>query len=139
MTNPDNKQAIYNFNPNVADNPLLMQVQGIASANCLASNSSFAYDGNNFVNQFTDGEGRVTSYVREARGLPTSITRGAGNASAATTTVMWHPTWHVPTQIVEPGRTTNYVWSSAGQLTSITQTDTTNQTVPYSTNGQTRT
>ena len=138
MTNPDSKQTIYSLNSNVAGNPLLTQVQGIASANCPAPNSSFAYDGNNFVNQFTDGKGRVTSYVREARGPPTSITRGTGTTSAATATVMWHSTWHVPTQVVEPGRTTNYVWSSAGQLTCITQTDTTSQTVPYSTNGQTR-
>ncbi|MGH7782516.1 MAG: hypothetical protein ACREO5_01540 [Candidatus Binatia bacterium] len=139
VTNPDNMQTIYNFNANVANTPLLTQIQGIASANCAASNSIYAYDSNTYLNQVTDGEGRVTSYVREARGLPTAITRGAGTASAATTMVTWHSTWHVPTEVVEPGRTTDYVWSSAGQLTSITQTDTTSQSVPYSTNGQTRT
>ena len=116
MTNPDSKQTIYSLNSNVRQSAAHAS-SGIASANCPESDSFFAYDGNNFVNQFTDGEGRVTSYVREARGLPTSITRGTGTTSAATATVTWRSTWHVPTQVVEPSRTTNYVWSSAGQLT----------------------
>ena len=37
-----------------------------------------------------------------------------------------------------PNLTTDYTWTS-GQLTQVTQTDTTSTTVPYSTNGQTRT
>lgn len=45
----------------------------------------------------------------------------------------------MPTQIVEPNVTTDLTWNSSGQLTQLTETDTTTQTVPYSTNGQTRT
>lgn len=40
---------------------------------------------------------------------------------------------------MQPGLTTDYTWNSSGQLTQVTQTDTTTTNVPYSTNGQTRT
>ncbi|SED99707.1 RHS repeat-associated core domain-containing protein [Rhizobiales bacterium GAS191] len=139
VTNPLNKQTVYQFANNRNGPNTLSQIQGVASAHCVADNTSFAYDGNFFVNQTTDGEGRVTTYVNNASGLPTSITRGAGTASATTTTYSWHPTWRVPTEMVELGRTTDYAWNTSGQLTSVTLTDTTTQTVPYSTNGQTRT
>jgi RHS repeat-associated protein len=138
VTNPLNKNAIYHYNANVLPS-LLTQIEGVPSAHCLGANTTYQYDGNNNVVQMTDGEGRVTTYTREARGLPTSITRGYGTSSAATTTITWNPTWQVPNEIVEPGRTTDYAWNTSGQLTSITQTDTTSQTVPYPTNGQTRT
>ena len=55
-----------------------------------------------------------------------------------TTTVTWHSTLHVPTQIVEPGRTTDLTWNGSGQLTQRSELDTTSHSVPYSTNGQTR-
>lgn len=85
----------------------------------------------------TDEEGRVVAYTRDSRGLPLTIKRGSGTPQAVTTTVTWHPTLRVPTKIVEPGRTTDVVWTD-GKVASVTQTDTTSQTVPYSTNGQTR-
>lgn len=86
----------------------------------------------------TDEEGRVTSYVNDARGRATSITRGTGSATPSTTTMTWHALWDVQTQIVEMGRTTDAVYNALGQLTALTQTDTTTHTIPYSTNGQAR-
>ncbi|MGP0060686.1 MAG: DUF6531 domain-containing protein, partial [Beijerinckiaceae bacterium] len=138
VVNPLGKNAIYHYNATVLPS-LMNQIEGVPSAHCLGANTTYQYDNNSNVIQVTDGEGRVTTYTRESRGLPTSITRGYGTPSAATTTIAWNPTWRVPNEIVEPGRTTDYVWNTAGQLTSITQTDTTSQTVPYPTNGQTRT
>src|SRR6185295_13870272 len=50
-----------------------------------------------------------------------------------------HSTLNLPTRVVQPGLQTDYSYSTSGQLLTITETDTTTQSVPYSTNGQTRT
>ncbi|MEW6643057.1 MAG: RHS repeat-associated core domain-containing protein [Pseudomonadota bacterium] len=139
VTNPLGKQEVWTFSDDASNNRRLTGVQGNASPNCPASNATFTYDSNAFLASITDEEGRVTSYVNNAGGLPTSITRGAGTSSAVTVTYVWDANWRVPDRIVEPGLTTDYTWNAAGQLTQVTQTDTTSQTVPYATNGQTRT
>ena len=138
VTNPLGKNTVYHLNQNVPGASLLTEVEGQSSAHCAPANTSFTFDSNNFVNQTTDGEGRVTSITNNSRGLPTSITRGYGTSSAVTTTYTWHSTLNVPTEIVEPNLTTDLTWNSSGQLTQLTQTDTTTQTVPYSTGGQVR-
>ena len=117
----------------------LKQVQGQASANCPLSNSALAYDANGFLGSITDEEGRITSFTNNTRGLPTTIVRGFGTPEATTTTIAYHATLSVPTQIIEPGLTTTLTWDANGLLTQLSKVDTTTQTVPYSTNGQTRT
>ena len=139
VTNPLSKQDVYHFEKDSRGLPRLVNIAGQSSENSVASNSYLAYNASNFVTDITDAEGRVTHYTPDARGLPTSITRGYGTASAVTSSYTWHPTLHVPTQIVEPGLTTDLTWNASGQLTRLTQTDTTSQTVPYSSNGQVRT
>jgi YD repeat-containing protein len=42
-------------------------------------------------------------------------------------------------EIAEPDLTTAFTWNAAGNLTNVTQTDTTTHSVPYPTNGQART
>jgi YD repeat-containing protein len=138
VTNPLGKDTVYHFNQNVNGVSLLTQIEGIASPNCAASNTDFGYDANLFVNQVTDGEGRITAVVNNTRGLPTSVTRGSGTPSAATTSYSWDASFRVPSQVVQPGLTTDLTWS-LGRLTLLTQTDTTTTTIPYPTNGQTRT
>jgi RHS repeat-associated protein len=139
VTNPLNKQTVYHFDRNVPGVSLLTKIEGKASTNCAAADTDFEYDENRFVKQFTDGERRITLIANDNRGLPTSITRGHESASPSTTTYTWHPTLHVPTQIVEPGLTTDLDWNpNNGRLKEVTQTDTTTHSVPYSTSGQTR-
>ena len=138
LTNPLGKQTVYQYGYNVE--PLqIAQVQGVASTSCAASNTTYAYDTNYNVNQVTDGEGRLTTFINDNSGRPTSVTYGAGTAQATTTTTTWHPTLNVPTEIVQPNLTTDYTWNALGQLTQVKQTDTTTQTVPFSTAGRTRT
>jgi RHS repeat-associated protein len=139
VTNPLGEQKIFSTTLSTNNNVLLTQIQGQAIGSLPVSTTSLQYDANDFVSQVTDAAGRLTSYVNDpTTGLPTSITRGAGSPSAATSTYTWNAQWRVPTQAVEPGRTTAYVWSASGQLTSKTETDTTTTSTPYSTNGQTR-
>jgi RHS repeat-associated protein len=136
-TNAQSKSAIYTFAWGSFDTHL-NSVVGVASTNCPASTRSYSYT-NYFISSETDEEGRVTQYTRNSLGQPTQIIDGYGTASARTTSITWHSTLHVPTEVVQPGLTTDYTWNSSGQLTQVTQTDTTTQSVPYSTNGQTRT
>ena len=138
ITNPLSKQEVWTYSDDTSNNRRLTSIQGNASAHCPLSNATFTYDSNDFLASITDEEGRVTSYVNNTRGLPTSITRGVGTPLATTATFTWDTNWRVPDQIVEPNLTTDFTWNALGQLTQLKQTDTTTQTVPYSTNGQTR-
>ena len=135
VTNAFGKVTVYHYNINVPGVSRITQVEGQVSTNTAAANTD---DSNGFIHQITAGESRVTAITNDSRGLPTSIVRGYGTASASTTSYTWHSTLRVPTQIVQPNLTTDLTWTS-GQLTSVTQTDTTSTSVPYSTNGQTRT
>jgi RHS repeat-associated protein len=137
FTNPLGKQAVFNFSLMNGATRRLSSIQGQVSPNCPAANQNFTYDANSFLASVTDGEGRITTYVNDARGRPTSMTRGSG-AGSVTTTMAWNATWDVPTQVVQPGLTEDFAYDPTGKLTSTTQTSTTTQTVPYSTSGQTR-
>ena len=142
VTNALGKQTVYKFarsSSSTVYDARLAAVDGTASANCLASTRSISYSSAKFISSTTDEEGRVTNYTRDTRGRPTQIVDGVGTPSARTRTITWHATFDVPTQIVEPGLTTDLTWNTAGQLTQVTETDTTTHSVPYSTNGQTRT
>ncbi|KSV75915.1 hypothetical protein N185_15835 [Sinorhizobium sp. GW3] len=109
------------------------------STNCPATAAGYTYGSANFIASTTDEEGRVTAYVRDARGRPTKITEASGTPQARETNIVWHPTLNVPTSVAQPGLTTSYVFDASGRLTTRTETDTTTQTVPYPTAGQTRT
>jgi YD repeat-containing protein len=137
VTNPLTKNTIYHFQ-NFQGHRVLSQVEGIASSHCATSDTLYARDANGFVNQTTDGEGRITKFTNNSRGLPTVITEAFGTPEQRTTNVTWDPSFSRPTQIAAPRLTTDLTWDTPGNLHILTQTDTTTHTVPYSTNGQTR-
>ena len=101
--------------------------------------STYTYDANGYVASTTDWNGNATQYVNDAHGQPLSITKAAGTPLASTTTFTYLPTFHLPVHIVAPGLTTNFTYDAHGNPLTSTETDTTVQTVPYSTNGQQRT
>ena len=138
VTNALGKQAIYSL-VSTANTVELTGVNGQASTHCPASASAYTYGTDTFVASSTDQEGRVTTFTHDARGMPAQIVEGSGTSSARTTTITWHPTLRVPTRIVQPGLTTDYVYDTQGRPTSKTLTDTTAFTTPYATNGRTRT
>ncbi len=140
VTNPLGKVETYSFsafNTSTADYRLT-QVAGAASTSTAASTDSVAYGSDTFVASSTDAESRIATATRDARGRPLTIVEGSG-AAQRTTTITWNSTFNVPATIVRAGLIETYQYDSSGRLTSATSTDTTSQTVPYSTNGQSRT
>ena len=137
VTNALGKSLVYTYAWSWGD-VHLESIDGMASANTPASTKTYSIS-SGFINSITDEEGRVTNYSRNWLGLPTQIVDGYGTSSARTTSITWNTTFFVPTEIVQPNLTTDFTWNSSGQLTQVTQTDTTSQSVPYSTNGETRT
>ena len=139
VTNPLGRNTTYSIQTVQGMINRIVAVDGIVTSNCAASNTAYTYDTNGFRNQATDAEGRITQWTRNARGLATTTVEGVGSPVARTTTTTWDPARPFPTQLVVPGLTTNLSYNSAGNLTQVSQVDTTSTTVPYSTNGQTRT
>jgi RHS repeat-associated protein len=148
VTNSLGKSTVYTFtfpsNTSSSGELLLKSVAGAASANCAASNSARtfqvdAYQGPNvYIATETDEEGRVTKFTRDPAGNPLTMIRGFGTPLAITTSYTWSPNWNTPTQIIQPGLTLDYVRNALGQLILAKATDTTTQSIPYSTSGQIR-
>ena len=139
VTNPLGKVAVFTFTRFGSGAPdyRLTQVDGEASTNCPSSARSLTYGSDTFIATETDEEGRITSYTRDAKARPTTIIEAYGTASARTTSIAWHSTLNVPATIWRPGLTETRSYNSIGQLTSLTDYDTTTITVPYSTYGRT--
>ena len=83
-----------------------------------------AYDSNGNRTLESDFRGNSTTWTYDlARNLPLTKTEAA-NVPALTRTInyAWHSTLALPTQIVEPGRSTVFVYDAVGNLTSRTIT-----------------
>jgi len=124
--------------------PTLTQIDRAASATVPASTQTFSYTN-------TNGYDFMLSGAQDPRGMsstmtldtvnrrPTSTTEAVGTSAARTTLTTWHSQFDLPTHEERQGLTTDYTYSTGGQLLSRTETDTTTQTVPYASAGQTRT
>ena len=121
----------------------MLKVTGIsraATSTTAAATESFGYDSNGFLNSFTDWNGNQTTYVNNSHGKPTTINEAVGSSVARTTTIAYDSTFvHLPDTVTTPGVTTTFAYDSNGNVHTKTYTDTTTQSVPYSTNGQART
>lgn len=95
-----------------------------------ASFSTYTYDGSGYLSSTRDWNGIVTNRTNNARGQPLSITTAAGTPQARTVTCTWDSVYHLPTQIVEPGRTTTFTYAN-GLLMTKTETDTTTASGRY--------
>jgi RHS repeat-associated protein len=138
-TNQLGKQTVYQFALTTTGERRITNVNGIASSNCVASNTTYMFDLNGFRNQSTDGEGRVTTYSRNGRGLSLQTSEAVGTPQLRTTNYFWDAVRPAPTQIAAPGLTTNLTYDVAGNVSLLSQLDTTTTTLPYPTTGQTRT
>jgi RHS repeat-associated protein len=104
-----------------------------------SATTTLGYAGGVFLASATDAEGRLVTTTRDARGRPTEIVEASGTPAQRTTTITWHPTLNLLVTIGTERLTETRAYDAQGKLVSLTLTDTTNHTSPYSTNGQTRT
>jgi RHS repeat-associated protein len=114
------------------------QMSRLATTTTAAATRTITYDANGYIASQTDWNGNLTTYINNTRGQPTSITEGSGTPQARTTTIAWDPVFHLPTKIVEPGLTTDFVYDASGNPLTRTLTDSTTTTVPYATSGTKR-
>jgi len=91
-----------------------------------SSAASRVQDTNGFVTQETDFLGVTTMYTWDInRRLPLTTTEATALPEARTTSTQWHPTLRLPVLVTETGRTTAYSYDGAGNMLSMTVTDTT--------------
>ncbi|MEW8000867.1 MAG: RHS repeat-associated core domain-containing protein [Candidatus Thiodiazotropha endolucinida] len=145
------KETVYNFSTSGSDAGAMRQllsVDGEASASCVASNSSYSYDSNGFKDLIKDENDYYVDLDYDNLGQLIRRTEplrmvGDNLQSLDETRVVEFDWLAVPAinllaEKREPGKTTNYSYQN-DRLVSRTETDTTEQTAPYSTNGNSRT
>lgn len=139
VTDPLGTGRIYTFQSvlRVAKNTA---ITGAACPGCGPASTTLDANGN--VASQTDWNGHVTTYQYDlARNLETSRTEASGSPQARTITTGWHPTYRLPTRIVEPGRETTMSYDTVGNMLTRSVRDTaTNETrtwtYTYNANGQ---
>jgi RHS repeat-associated protein len=117
----------------------LTEIDRLATSTTAAATRLFTYDTNGYVASQTDWNGNLTNYVNDSRGEPTSVTEAVGTPQQRVTTTTYLSNFHLPSQIVGPLTTANFTYDASGDLLTQAVTDTTTFTVPYPTNGITRT
>jgi RHS repeat-associated protein len=138
VTNALGQQLVYTFTT-LQGVPKVTEINRQATSTTSAATETFTYDSNGYTASVTDWNGNQTTYVNDVHGQPTTINEAVGTPQARTTTITYLSNYHLPSEIVTPGLTTNFAYDSSGDLLARTLTDTTSSTVPYSTSGQART
>jgi RHS repeat-associated protein len=124
----------------IQNRPKVTSISRAATSTTAAATRSFTYDSNGYMATETDWDGNTTTFTNNTHGLPTQIVEASGSSVARTTTVVYDSTWtRLPDSITTPGLTTSFTYDSSGEVLTKELTDTTTTTIPYSTNGQTRT
>lgn len=100
---------------------------------------SRTYDSNGFLDEATDWNGNVTKTERNSVGLTETLTEGYGSTEERETSITWHSTYRLPTDISTSIHDTEYSYDSNGNLTEIEITDSVDSriwTMTYNSSGQ---
>jgi Domain of unknown function (DUF6531) len=140
VTGPLGIQETYKFT-NLQGIPKVTEIDRASNGTVSFASQGFTYDSNGFTQSATDWNGNQTWFTNNSHGLPTSIVFASGSTVSHTTSITYDTTWarlaHV---ITTPGLTiTNNYASGNGTLLTRVLADTTSTSIPYSTNGQSRT
>ena len=139
VTNSLGKQTIYNFIKDpLSHNADLQAVTGVATSSCVGSARTYGYNSSHRKTSEIDEAGAKTTFSYYTTGQVNTVTEAQGTTLARSKQYIWHPTFNFPTRIIKPGITFDYVYDGVGRVISETATDTTTQTQPYSTNGNSR-
>jgi len=139
VTNALGQQELYKFSV-LQGVHKSTETDRLATSTTAAATRLFTYDPNGYTGSSTDWNGNLTTYVNDIHGDPTTINEAVGTAQARTTTIVYDSTFvHLPSTVTTQGLITSFVYDANENLLTKTLKDTTTQTVPYPTNGQTRT
>ncbi|MES9944477.1 MAG: RHS repeat-associated core domain-containing protein [Candidatus Thiodiazotropha sp.] len=144
------KETVYRFGTSgsgASTMRQLLEVDGEATASCAASNSSYFYDANGNKDLIKDENDYYTDLDYDSRGQLIRRTEALvmvdDNLEPVPETrvveIDWlpAPALNLPSERREPGKTTNYSYQN-DRLISRIETDTSQHSEPYSTNGNTR-
>jgi len=98
-------------------------IEGHATASCVASNQGYTYDERGNIESKTDWNGVVTTYTFNNRNLEVTRTEAQGTDVERTIETTWHANFRLPTRIVKPGLTTEFVYNEQGLLIEQTEFD----------------
>jgi len=91
--------------------------------------AAIAYDASGNFASTRDFKGVETHYsFDQARTLELSRTEAYGTPKARTVTTSWHPSFRLPAEIDEPGRSTTFAYDASGNVLNRTVTDTATST-----------
>jgi RHS repeat-associated protein len=120
--------------------PKVTGISRAANGTVAAATESIRYDSNGYMNSLTDWNGNNTSWTNNSNGLPSAVTFASNTTNAQTVNLTYDLTWpRLPHTISTNGMNANFTYDSSGNMLTRKLTDTTSQSVPYSTNGTTRT
>ncbi|MCU1336667.1 MAG: hypothetical protein JWO19_2248 [Bryobacterales bacterium] len=128
ITNPLSKsftEYFVNVDTTIATPPRrVVQIDGAASTNTVASSQYYNYDDFGHVTGMTDWQDVMTDYVYDDRSNVTRIIDAEDTTQQRVTNIAYNATWNLPSLITQPGKTTAYAYDTYGRLTSVTVTDT---------------
>jgi RHS repeat-associated protein len=139
VTNPLGKQSIYTYLNSNSEGLQLTSVADQASPLSPASTKSYTYGVDGFVASITDENGNVETQTHDPRGMPAQVVEASTSTIPRTTTTTWDSSWREPDTIVSATVTADFTYNSLGAPLTRTLTDDTTFTLPYPTNGRTRT
>ncbi|MBU6953831.1 RHS repeat protein [Hahella sp. HN01] len=117
VTNELGKQTTYHFTHLYGTNKPT-SVEGHASENCIAANSSYTYDQYGYKDLVTDWKGNITDFDYSPTGLEIKRVEAKGTSDERITVTEWNPTLRQPIKITEPDRITEFVYDDNGKLKS---------------------
>jgi hypothetical protein len=103
VTNALGQQLLYKFTT-LQGVPKVTEIDRQATSTTSAATQTFTYDSNGYTASVTNWNGNQTTYVNDVHGQPTTINEAVGTPQARTTTITYLSNYHLPSQIVTPGR-----------------------------------
>jgi len=120
--------------------PKVREIDRAANGTVAAASETFAYDSNGYRSSLNDWNGNNTSWTNNSHGMPTQIAFASNTTNKQISNLTYDFWWpHLPHTISTTGLNANFTYDSSGNQLTEKLTDTTSQSLPYSTNGQTRT
>jgi RHS repeat-associated protein len=120
--------------------PKVTEIDRAANGSVAFASEGFTYDANGYPATKTDWNRNITAWTNNSHGQPTQIIYASATTNAQTTNITYDLSWpHLQHTVSTNGLNSNFTYDSSGNMLTRTLTDTTSTTLPYSTNGQTRT